>query len=48
MAINVGLATSMGVAPLAGSMLIVKTGWLEAPAFLLAFGAALVFLLRLG
>ncbi|MFM0211038.1 MFS transporter [Paraburkholderia sediminicola] len=43
MAINIGLATSMGVAPLAANMLIARTGWMEAPALLLVFGAALAF-----
>lgn len=48
LAINLGLATSMGVAPLAANLLIAKTGWMEAPAVLLASGAVLAFVASFG
>lgn len=48
LAINIGLATTMGFAPLAANLLIVKTGWMEAPALLLVCGAGLAFVASFG
>ncbi|CAE6925425.1 MFS transporter [Paraburkholderia domus] len=48
LAINVGLAMTMGVAPLGANMLIARTGSMEAPVFLLVFGAVLAFVASFG